>query len=70
VWPGSWISFPGPGPVKVWLGAHGGPGIEILDVSGAYSLFATANLWIGVVGGLALLAGAIWLRGRRIEVNV
>jgi ABC-2 type transport system permease protein len=70
VMPGSWISVSGLGSTKAWLGAHGGPDIQTLDLASAYGLFATANLWIGVAAGLALLAGAIWLRGRRIEVNV
>lgn len=70
VWPGSWISVSGLGSPKAWLGARGGPDIQSLDLTSAYGLFATANLWIGVAAGLALLAGAVWLRGRRIEVNV
>jgi ABC-2 type transport system permease protein len=27
-----------------------------------YSLLASPDLWIGVIAGLALIAGAIWFR--------
>ena len=30
---------------------------------------ASPALWIGAVAGLILLAGAVWLRGRRVETN-
>lgn len=33
-------------------------------------LLATADLWIGVAVGAALLAAAVWLRGRRVEASV
>jgi len=62
-----------------WLSADGGLGarrfsfgadehvLTMFDPSRIYALFASPNLWIGAVAGLALIAGAIWFRQRRIE---
>jgi ABC-2 type transport system permease protein len=62
-----------------WLSADGGLGAQrfsfgadehvltMFDPSRIYALFASPNLWIGAVAGLALIAGAIWFRQRRIE---
>ena len=44
--------------------------IRSLDLAHNYGLLGSADLWIGVAGGLALLAAAVWLRGRRIETSV
>jgi ABC-2 type transport system permease protein len=64
-----------------WLSGKFGAGIAIvdpdhqqvissLDPSHVYAVLATWNAWVGVLAGLALLAGAIWYRRRRIETNV
>jgi ABC-2 type transport system permease protein len=45
-------------------------GSGLLAPERLFTVLSSANLWVGVVAGLALLAGAVWLRGRRIEVNV
>jgi ABC-2 type transport system permease protein len=39
------------------------------DPARVYALLGTVNLWIGAVVGVALVAAATWMRGRRIEVN-
>jgi len=59
--------FPGSGSVFGRNGniAHsvaGNPGMDFMDLGNTYQLLASANLWIGVVIGLGLLAGAIWFR--------
>lgn len=59
--------FPGSGSVFGHNGniAHsvaGNPGMDFMDLGNTYQLLASANLWIGVVIGLGLLAGAIWFR--------
>ena len=69
IMPGSWIGSSGGGV----LGNHGRLGLDndhvvsSLDPSRVYGLLAEPNLWIGVVAGVALIAGAIWFRQRRIE---
>ena len=69
--PGSSISSTfGNGGARGWLHADGDHIMGNLDPSHVYGVLTTANLWIGVVVGLALLAGAVWLRGRRIETSV
>lgn len=59
--------FPGSGSVFGHNGniAHsvaGNPGMDFMDLGNTYQLLASANLWIGVVIGLGLLAGAVWFR--------
>ncbi|MEP7043765.1 MAG: hypothetical protein ABI843_11925 [Dokdonella sp.] len=44
--------------------------VSALDPSHVYGLLATPNLWIGVIAGLLLLAGAVMLRQRRVETSV
>jgi ABC-2 type transport system permease protein len=58
--------FPGSGNL---FGSHnsmvyvvGSAGTDLLDLSRSWYLATTPNLWIGVVAGVALLAGAIWFR--------
>jgi len=71
VMPGSWLGADGAGTAHAWMShAAGASGSGILDPARMLAVLSTANLWLGVVAGLALLAGAVWLRGRRIEVNV
>ncbi|HEY8587868.1 MAG TPA: hypothetical protein VIL60_14240 [Rhodanobacter sp.] len=38
------------------------PGTDFMNLSNTWQLLASPNLWIGVVVGAALLAGAIWFR--------
>jgi ABC-2 type transport system permease protein len=58
-----------PGSSMVWNGDHisigqipGQPGLDLMNLHQTYALLATADLWIGVIVGLGLLAGAIWFR--------
>ncbi len=44
--------------------------LNSLSPSHVYGVLTTANLWIGVAGGILLLTAAIWVRGRRIETSV
>jgi ABC-2 type transport system permease protein len=66
VMPGSWM---GSKFGIARLQFHDDRVIGNLDPAHVYALLATPNLWLGVLAGLALLAAAIWLRGRRIETN-
>lgn len=69
VWPGSWVA-------TLAMGSNG-PKVhfdednvmQALAPSQTWSVLAMPELWIGVVGGLVLVGAAIWLRGRRVEVN-
>jgi ABC-2 type transport system permease protein len=70
IMPGSWLCADGSGV----LGNHvrfnmkdNDHVLTSLDPSQVYGLLAEPNLWVGVVAGLALLAGAVWFRQRRIE---
>jgi ABC-2 type transport system permease protein len=70
VMPGSWISADAAGAARMWMPHPGDTnGSGLLAPERLLAVLSSANLWLGVVAGLALLAGAIWLRGRRIEVN-
>ena len=57
VFPGGWFSqvtgIGGSNPTEV---------LSTLGLSHAYTILATANLWIGVAAAAVMLAGAIWLR--------
>jgi ABC-2 type transport system permease protein len=61
-------TFPGTGSLFGVNGesiAHnvaGNPNMDFMDLTNTYQLLASSNLWIGVVIGSALLAGAIWFR--------
>jgi len=71
VMPGSWMNSSVAGTLHEWMpnpgmAADGG----LLNPDRLLAVLASANLWIGVVAGLALIAAAIWLRGRRIETSV
>ncbi len=65
---GLFSTFPGTGSLFGMDGtsiAHnvaGNPNLGFMDLGSTYQLLASANLWIGVVIGLGLLAGAIWFR--------
>ncbi|GGY21664.1 ABC transporter permease [Rhodanobacter panaciterrae] len=65
---GLFSTFPGTGSVFGTSGesiAHnvaGNPNMDFMDLTNTYQLLASSNLWIGVVIGSALLAGAIWFR--------
>ena len=39
-----------------------GSGMDVMDLTNTWHLMASPNLWIGVVVGAALLAGATWFR--------
>ena len=71
VMPGSWMTTDVAGTARMWM-PHAGDmnGSGLLAPERMLAVLGSANLWIGAVAGVALLAGAIWLRGRRIEVNV
>jgi len=72
VMPGSWLTSDG-----VSLGGHhmtfGMDDEHVLssfDPSRIYGITATPGMWIGIAAGIALIAAAIWFRGRRIETSV
>ncbi|TAM62325.1 MAG: hypothetical protein EPN49_04605 [Rhodanobacter sp.] len=57
--------FPGTGSVfghQGHIAVIGHPGMDFMDLGNTYQLLASTNLWVGVVVGLGLLAGAIWFR--------
>ncbi len=71
VMPGSWMSSGVGGNLQDWM-PH--PGVDtnngLLNPDRLLAVLTSANLWIGVAAGIALIAAAIWLRGRRIETSV
>jgi ABC-2 type transport system permease protein len=69
IMPGSWIGSSGGGVLgnHIKLGLENDHVVSSFDPSRVYGLLAEPNIWIGVVAGLALLAGAIYFRQRRIE---
>lgn len=77
--PGSWAWRDGWFSQLVGGAVHIGPaGSSVADSPGYgyaanWSIIGQAlampAMWIGALAGLALLAGAVWLRGRRIETN-
>jgi ABC-2 type transport system permease protein len=72
VMPGSWAGADGIsiGNEHVTFNMNDDHIVSSLDPSHIYGLLATPNLWIGVVGGLVLLACAVQLRRRRVETSV
>jgi ABC-2 type transport system permease protein len=58
VFPGSWLGASNY--QNVSSGAE--HALDALNLSSAYSVMTTPGFWIGAIAGLALLAGAIWLR--------
>ncbi|MEW5836202.1 MAG: hypothetical protein AB1832_14160 [Pseudomonadota bacterium] len=44
------------------LTINGESGLDIMDLSRSWAAVGTPNLWIGVVVGAGLIAGAIWFR--------
>jgi ABC-2 type transport system permease protein len=57
--------FPGTGSLygaELPHGMDASSAMGFLDLANTYQLLASANLWIGVLVGAALLAGAIWFR--------
>jgi ABC-2 type transport system permease protein len=67
--PGSWIGANGGGVLgnHIRLGIENDHVVSSFDPSRVYGLLAEPNIWIGAVAGLALLAGAVYFRQRRIE---
>jgi ABC-2 type transport system permease protein len=65
---GLFSTFPGTGSVFGANGesiAHnvaGNPNMDFMNLANTYQLLASPNLWIGVLIGAGLLAGAIWFR--------
>ena len=69
IFPGSWLKAAGSGVLSTHMGSDLDTDhvVSSFDPSNVYGVLAGANLWIGVVAGLALLAGAVYFRQRRIE---
>ncbi|MDR2012844.1 MAG: hypothetical protein LBQ20_07370 [Rhodanobacter sp.] len=63
VMPGGWLN-------ATSFDLHDRHIVDTLDPGRIGAVLGSPNLWLGVVAGLALLAAAVWLRGRRIETNV
>ena len=58
-----------PGTSVLWNAGHlsighapGQPGLDPMNLDQTYALLTTPNLWIGVIVGLVMLAGAVWFR--------
>ena len=70
IMPASWMGVPGvAGVPNISIGIDDQHVIASLGPDKLIALLATPDLWIGVAGGLALLAAAVWLRRRRIETS-
>jgi ABC-2 type transport system permease protein len=69
IFPGSWIKAEGAGVIAPHVSQSLDPNhiVSAFNPSNVYGVLAEPNLWIGAVAGLALLAGAIYYRQRRIE---
>jgi ABC-2 type transport system permease protein len=69
IFPGSWIKAEGAGVIAPHISQSLDPNhiVSAFNPSNVYGVLAEPNLWIGAVAGLALLAGAIYYRQRRIE---
>jgi ABC-2 type transport system permease protein len=61
VFPGSNLVFGEHSALKMGEFADSDP-LAVLSPMHTYSLLASPDLWIGVIAGLALIAGAIWFR--------
>ena len=61
VFPGSWLGS------SNYQGVSSGAehSLDALNLGNAYGVVASPSFWVGAIAGLALLAGAIWLRRRR-----
>ena len=68
--PGGWMSLEGAEGIREWMPHPGVDSGGLLAPERLLAVITSTNLWIGVAGGLVLLAATVWLRGRRIEVNV
>jgi len=69
VWPGSWVMTLARISDESRFRFDENNILQSLAPSQTWSVLATPGLWIGVIGGVVLIGGAIWLRGRRVEVN-
>jgi ABC-2 type transport system permease protein len=60
VFPGGWLTLD----MNMAHLGEGGPehAMDFLNIGNAYGVLASPNIWIGVVAGAAMLAGAIWFR--------
>ena len=69
IMPGSWLNASGTGVLASRISHSLNPDnvVSSFDPSNVYGVLAGANLWLGVLAGVALLAGAIYYRQRRIE---
>lgn len=76
LWPGSWL-FSGYSNNAVFV-SNGANGIDLgmgkfdfvnalISIDHLFSVLASLDLWIGVVAGVGMIAGAIWFRRKRIE---
>ncbi len=72
IMPGGWLNEAGigAGSATVSFGISDEHVLMSLAPARFYGLLASADLWLGVLAGIAAIAAAIWLRGRRIETSV
>ncbi len=61
VFPGASMVFNGPEATSMANMDSDNP-LVVLSPSHTYGLLASPNLWIGVLVGVAMIAGAIWFR--------
>ncbi len=72
VMPGSWMASDIGGGLRSWMpmvDTDGGVS-AMLHIERMLAVATSANLWLGVAAGAALIAAAIWIRGRRVETSV
>lgn len=66
-WQGGWLFSTGN--ISPALALSGDAGLNPLHVTTMLKVLAMPSMWIGVLAGVAMIALATWLRGRRIETN-
>lgn len=69
VWPGSWFAAAhhASNNVSLGMGLDGvenpdNPMVQFLSLGNLYATLGTTTAWIGMICGVALIAGAIWIR--------
>ena len=68
IFPGSWLGASENLTHTVAFGVTSDDGsrtnvvLNAIDFSHAYSILGTLNAWVGVIAGIAMIGGAIWLR--------
>ncbi len=72
VFPGSWLAGGEFNLAKSRISldiANDAHVVGAFDPSNVYAVLGSVDVWVGAAAGVVLIAAAIWLRKRRIEVN-